>query len=92
MAAASRAVTAPRRGVYRIHAGGEPETRWEHLEAQARAEDLARAAAVSEVQAAGAKEFEVEITWIEKVIEVDGRPLFVEGMAVAVAAGRPDLG
>ena len=85
-------VTAPRRGVYRIHAGGEPETTWEHPEAQARAEDMARAAAVTEVQAAGAKEFEVEITWIEKVIEVDGRPLFVEGMAVAVAAGRPGLG
>ena len=50
------------------------------------------AAAVAEVQAAGAKDFEVEVTWTEKVIEVDGRPLFVEGMAVAVAAGRPDLG
>ena len=56
------------------------------------AEELARAAAVVEVQAAGAKEFEVEVTWSEKVIEVDGRPLFVEGMATAVAAGRPDLG
>ena len=85
-------VTAPRRGVYRVHAGGEPETTWEHPEAQARAEGLARAAAVAEVQAAGAKEFEVEVTWTEKVIEVDGRPLFVEGMAIAVAAGRPDLG
>ena len=85
-------VTAPRRGVYRIHAGGEPETTWEHPEAQARAEELARAAAVVEVQAAGAKEFEVEVTWSEKVIEVDGRPLFVEGVAIAVAAGRPDLG
>ena len=84
-------VTAARRGVYRIHAGGEPETTWEHPEAQARAEELARAAVV-EVQAAGAKEFEVEVTWSEKVIEVDGRPLFVEGMAIAVAAGRPDLG
>ena len=84
-------VTAPRRGVYRIHAGGDPETTWEHPEAQARAEDLARAAAVAEVQAAGAKEFEVEVTWTEKVIEVDGRPLFVEGTAIAVAAGRPDL-
>ena len=50
------------------------------------------ARAVVEVQAAGAKEFEVEVTWSEKVIEVDGRPLFVEGMAIAVAAGRPDLG
>ena len=72
--------------------GGEPETTWGHPEAQARAEELARAAAVVEVQAAGAKEFEVEVTWSEKVIEVDGRPLFVEGMAIAVAAGRPDLG
>jgi hypothetical protein len=34
----------------------------------------------------------VEVTWTEKIIEVDGRPLFVEGTAIAVAAGRPDLG
>ncbi|MEO0492521.1 MAG: hydantoinase/oxoprolinase family protein [Actinomycetota bacterium] len=85
-------VTAPRRGVYRIHAGGEPETTWERPEAQARAEEVARAAAIAEVHAAGATEFEVEITWTEKVIDVDGRPMFVEGTATAVAAGRPDLG
>ena len=85
-------VTAPRRGVYRIHAGTEPETTWERPEAQARAEALAREAVEAEVRAAGASEFEVEVTWTEKVIDVDGRPMFVEGTASAIAAGRPDLG
>ncbi|MEM9519158.1 MAG: hydantoinase/oxoprolinase family protein [Actinomycetota bacterium] len=85
-------VTAPRRGVYRVHGGGEPETSWERPEAQARAEELAREAAVTEVQAAGATEFDVDIVWTEKVIDVDGRPMFVEGTATATASGRPDLG
>ncbi len=85
-------VTAPRRGVYRVHGGGEPETTWERPDAQARAEELARDAAIAEVQAAGAREFEVEVAWSEKVIDVDGRPMFVEGTATATASGRPDLG
>lgn len=85
-------VTAPRRGVYRVHAGGEPETSWERPDAQARAEEIAREAAIAEVQAAGASEFEVEVSWTEKVIDVDGRPMFVEGTATAIASGRPDLG
>ncbi|MEM8707608.1 MAG: hydantoinase/oxoprolinase family protein [Actinomycetota bacterium] len=85
-------VTAPRRGVYRVHAGTEPETSWERPEAQARAEQLASDAAEAEVRAAGASEFEIEVTWTEKVIDVDGRPMFVEGLASATASGRPDLG
>ena len=85
-------VTAPRRGVYRIHGGGEPETSWERPDAQARAEELAREAASVEVRAAGASAYEIAVTWTEKVIDVDGRPMFVEGVATATASGRPDLG
>ena len=85
-------VTAPRRGVYRIHAGGEPETAWEYSEARVRAEAVARDTAAADVQAAGASEFDVDVVWSEKVIDVDGRPMFVEGTATAIAAGRPDLG
>ena len=85
-------VTAPRRGVYRVHGGGEPETSWERPDARARAEELAREAAIADVQAAGASEYEVEVSWTEKVIDVDGRPMFVEGTATATASGRPDLG
>ena len=85
-------VTAPRRGVYRVHGGGEPETVWERSDARRRAEDLARRVASAEVRAAGAGDFDVEVGWVEKVVDVDGRPMFVEGMATATASGRPDLG
>lgn len=85
-------VTAPRRGVYRVHVGNEPETAWERPDAEARA----RAAAESGVRAkaieAGTTDFEIDTAWSEKVIDVDGRPMFVEGRAVAIASGRPDLG
>ena len=40
---------------------------------------------------AGTVDFEIETIWTEKVIDVDGRPMFVEGTAVAVASGRPNL-
>lgn len=85
-------VTAPRRGVYRLHIGTEPETQWERLEAQARACEAAEAAVREKAVAAGTRDFVVETEWTEKVIDVDGRPMFVEGRAVAVASGRPDLG
>jgi len=85
-------VTAPRRGTYRIHAGGEPETVWECPDARDRALELASAAAAKAVREAGAGEFEVETSWSEKTIDVEGRPMFVEGTAVAVASGRPSLG
>ncbi len=84
-------VTAPRRGVYRIHAGTQPETQWERPDARDRAIELAEAAASEAVVAAGAGEFTIDTTWAEKTIEVEGRPMFVEGRATAVAAGRPRL-
>ncbi len=84
-------VTAPRRGVYRIHAGSEPETVWERPDARDRALELVSEAAAVAVRDAGAGEFDVETSWLEKTIDVEGRPMFVEGTAVAVAAGRPRL-
>ena len=85
-------VTAPRRGVYRIHVGSDPETQWERADAQARAREVAERAVREAAVAAGTREFEIETEWIEKVIDVDGRPMFVEGRAIATASGRPDLG
>ena len=85
-------VTAPRRGVYRVHVGTEPETKWERPEAQARACEAAEAAVREKALAAGTTDFEIETEWTENVIDVDGRPMFVEGRAVAIALGRPDLG
>ncbi len=84
-------VTAPRRGVYRIHAGGEPETVWERPDARDRAIELVSEAAAVAVCDAGAGDYDVETRWLEKTIDVEGRPMFVEGTAIAVAAGRPRL-
>jgi N-methylhydantoinase A/oxoprolinase/acetone carboxylase beta subunit len=84
-------VTCPRRGIYRIHSGTDPETAWERPHAQERAETLATEAAAQLAAEAGTVDFEIETTWTEKVIDVDGRPMFVEGTATAIASGRPNL-
>jgi len=84
-------VTAPRRGVYRVHVGAEPETRWERPDARARAEEVAELAVREAAVAAGTTDFTVQVEWTEKVIDVGGRPMFVEGRATARASGRPHL-
>jgi N-methylhydantoinase A/oxoprolinase/acetone carboxylase beta subunit len=84
-------VTCPRRGVYRIHSGTDPETAWERPQAQERAEALATEAVTQAAVEAGAVDFEIETTWTEKVVDVEGRPMFVEGTATAIASGRPNL-
>lgn len=85
-------VTAPRRGVYRIHVGNEPETSWERPDAEARAREAAEEAVRTKARDAGTTDFDVHTEWVEKVIDVDGRPMFVEGRAISTASGRPDLG
>ena len=50
-------VTAPRRGVYRIHVGGEPETEWERADARARAEEAAVTGAKKAAVSAGTTDF-----------------------------------
>jgi N-methylhydantoinase A/oxoprolinase/acetone carboxylase beta subunit len=84
-------VTAPRRGIFRIHAGTEIETVYEQADAQARALEVGREAVAREMVLAGAPEFEVETHWHAKSAEVDGRELFVEGTATVIASGRPKL-
>jgi hypothetical protein len=44
-----------------------------------------------EMVLAGAPEFEIEAHWHEKSAEVEGRELFVEGVATVLASGRPLL-
>jgi len=84
-------VSCPRRGVYRIHAGSEPETLWELHEAESRARELARAEALGKAEQAGAVAPELSVRWHAQTIEVKGRPMFVEGRATALATGRPGL-
>lgn len=84
-------VTAPRRGVFRVHAGAEPETVYDEDEARRRATAAAEHAVSSEMVLAGSPVFEVETHWQQKSAEVEGRELFVEGVATVIASGRPKL-
>lgn len=84
-------VTAPRRGIFRVHGRGDPETVYDQDAAQARATELATATVTAEMGAAGAPEFELETHWSEKSAEIEGRPMFVEGVATVIGSGRPKL-
>lgn len=84
-------VTTPRRGIFRVHGRGDPETVYDQDAAQARATELATATVTTEMDAAGAAEFELETHWSEKSAEIEGRPMFVEGVATVIGSGRPKL-
>lgn len=82
-------VSAPRRGVFRIHTGGEPETLYDFSDARSRAELVATERAEAAAAAAGAVDIAVEVTWQERSATVDGKVYFVEGTVTALAAGPP---
>ncbi len=84
-------VTAPRRGIFRVHSGPDPETVYDVDEARRRATAAAERIVAEEMVVAGATDFEVEAHWHEKSAEVEGRALFVEGVATVLASGRPVL-
>lgn len=84
-------VTAPRRGIFRVHAGTHPETVYELDDARTTATRRGTEIVSAAMVAAGAPEFEVETHWAEKSANVEGRPLFVEGTATVIASGRPRL-
>lgn len=84
-------VTAPRRGIFRVHAGTHPETVYELDDAREVATQRGVEIVSAAMAAAGAPEFEVETHWAEKSADVEGRPLFVEGTATVIASGRPRL-
>lgn len=84
-------ISAPRRGLYRVHGDGEPTTLYALDEARRFAEARLRSSVAVELDAAGATEYEIGVEWTDRQVEVDGRPLFVEGVMVAVGTGRPRL-
>ncbi|MEM7142699.1 MAG: hydantoinase/oxoprolinase family protein [Actinomycetota bacterium] len=84
-------VTAPRRGVFRVHGRGEPETAYDKDDAQRRAVDVASGIVRDEMAAAGAPDFELDTYWTEKSAAIDGREMFVEGTATVIGSGRPKL-
>ena len=84
-------VSAPRRGLFRVHIGSEPGTFFELEPAKEAAIDQACSAVAAAMAAAGAPEFDLETQWNEKSVDVDGRVLFVEGVATVIGTGRPQL-
>ena len=84
-------VSSPRRGVFRVHVGAEPDTFFELESAKEAAVEQAGSAVAAAMVAAGAPEFDLETQWDEKSVDVDGRTLFVEGVATVIGTGRPQL-
>lgn len=84
-------VSSPRRGLFRVHIGAEPDSFFELEPAKEAAIEQAGAAVAAAMVAAGAPEFDLETHWEEKSVDVDGRVLFVEGVATVIGTGRPQL-
>ena len=84
-------VSSPRRGLYRVHIGAEPDSFFELEPAKQAAIDQANSAVAAAMAAAGAPEFELETRWDEKSVDLKGRKLFVEGVATVTGTGRPQL-
>ena len=84
-------VSAPRRGVFRIHTGDEPETLYDLDEARARADQVASERAEAIARAAGAVDITVELRWEHRSAMVDDKEYFVEGTATATAWGPPAM-
>ena len=84
-------VSSPRRGLYRVHVGAEPDSFFELEPARQAAIDQANTAVAAAMSGAGAPEFELETLWNEKSVDVSGRKLFVEGVATVIGTGRPQL-
>lgn len=84
-------VTSPRRGVFRVHSGPDPETVYDIEDARRQATAAASRTVAGEMVVAGAPDFDVEEHWHEKSADVEGRAMFVEGVATVIGSGRPKL-
>ena len=81
-------VSAPRRGLFRVHAG-EPSNYYDLEQAQKFAEKDAAAALSLRMASAGSREFVVSHNWEINEALVEERRLFVEAMLRSVAVGSP---
>ena len=84
----STIVSAPRRGLFRVHAGN-PATFYELNAAQDFAEAEARTELEAKMEFAGAAEFAISHKWQVKEVNVGGRQLFIEGTLYSEAEGSP---
>jgi N-methylhydantoinase A/oxoprolinase/acetone carboxylase beta subunit len=85
-------VSAPRRGLFRVHVGDEPPTFYDLDEARRFATEYVTTMLANDMRAAGAgSDHELIFDWVERSAEIENRPLFVEGTLTGTASGRPDL-
>ncbi len=84
-------ITSPRRGLFVVHSPAEQITVWYLDDAKRVARQAAESEVESAMKRAGATEFDMEIDWDEKSVDVNGRSLFVDGMMRVTATGRPRL-
>ncbi len=82
-------VSAPRRGLFRVHGGTAPETFSDLEAARSYALDRAKAQVMLAAKAAGGDQLEIGSDWTERSVVVDNRPYFVEGTLTVTASGRP---
>ena len=82
-------ISAPRRGLFRVHAGDQPKTFYELGGAQQFAETAAGQELEAKMVQAGATSCEITHSWKTTEITVANRPLFVEAVLTSTASGRP---
>ena len=82
-------VSAPERGIYRVHLRESPRDVIGLEEALVLAEATACAEAVASATAGGADHVEVVVTRVVKQVQLDGEDFFVEATVTAIASGRP---
>ncbi len=82
-------VSAPRRGLFRVHIGDEPKTFYELSRAQEFAEFVAGEEVATKMALAGANAYDLSNNWVTKEVAVADRPFFVEAVLTTTATGRP---
>tara|TARA_Y100000766_G_scaffold275173_1_gene277920 strand:+ start:585 stop:2717 length:2133 start_codon:yes stop_codon:yes gene_type:complete len=84
----STMVSAPRRGLFRVHVT-EPQTFYDFHLAQAFAEKEAEGDLARRMHLAGAAKFTIDHRWTLREVDVEGRPLFIEASLQSEAEGAP---
>ena len=82
-------ISAPRRGLFRVHAGVEPKTFYAFEGAQEFAERFASDDLATKMALAGATTFALSNSWRKNEVVVADRPLFLEAVLTVTASGRP---
>ncbi|MEM1300388.1 MAG: hydantoinase/oxoprolinase family protein [Pseudomonadota bacterium] len=85
-------LTQPEEGRFRVHLSGGAEDLGSEEAAKAHVFATLREAATTAARQAGAGEVELAEEWDVRTATVEGKPMFIEGVARVSATGRPRLG